>query len=204
MPLTIQLGEVGDRLRRALSLKGRIPTALDETVVPVVQLVDASQPPYAKDPAHGSSRHTRAALAANFSHIGWQAAVGSILIVDSVLVSNPNAAPSTVRVGITTNPTHDADSSIICVSRPFISPGNPARIASRRYDRVDPTQQISANEGSVTLAAAGSILLLGPWVLQAPDLLNAMALVLVPEIVNQAVEGWARVREFGAVGIDGR
>lgn len=200
MPLTIQLGEVADRLRRALAVRGRIPTALDETVVPVVQLVDASQPPYAKDPAHGSSRHTRAALAANFSHIGWQAAVGSILVVDSVLISNPNAAPSTIRVGITTNPTQDASNSIICVSRPFISPGNPARLAARRYDRVDVAQQVSANEGSITLPAAGSLLVYGPWVLQAPDTLNAMALVLVPEIVNQAVEGWARMREFGAVG----
>lgn len=202
MPLQIQLGELADRLRRALLVKGRLPLALDETVVPVVSLGDASQAPYAKDPALGSSRHTRAALAANFSHIGWQAAVGSILCVDSVLISNPNAAPSTIRVGITTNPTQDASSSIICVSRPFISPGNPARLAARKYDRVDVAQQISANEGSVTLAAAGFIEVKprDPWVLQAPDALNAMALVLVPEIVNQAVEGWVRLREFGAVG----
>lgn len=49
-PLPIQFGELAGRLRRAVELVGRIPLALDETVVPTVILRDAGELPFALDP----------------------------------------------------------------------------------------------------------------------------------------------------------
>lgn len=46
MPLEFQVGEVADRLRRGLTVRGRMPLELDERVVPVTLVEDVSLAPW--------------------------------------------------------------------------------------------------------------------------------------------------------------
>lgn len=90
MPLTIGLGDIANRLRRALDVRGRIPTALDETIVPVVLVRDASAPPFALDPSTLSGQRELAAIVGvqgtiAIANIG---PVGSVFILDKLWLSN--------------------------------------------------------------------------------------------------------------------
>jgi hypothetical protein len=49
--LQINVGDIGARIARALSIKGRIPVALDETAVPVAQLFDFTDSLFSQNPA---------------------------------------------------------------------------------------------------------------------------------------------------------
>lgn len=93
MPLQIQLGEIANRLRRALGVTGRIPTALDETVVPVAIVADSWDVPFALDPVYAAAGQDVTGLAA----IRGQAAivnigpVGSVFIVEQLVMSHGSA-----------------------------------------------------------------------------------------------------------------
>jgi hypothetical protein len=89
MPLPIQLGELANRVRRALDTRGRLPLALDETVVPVVLIADADEVPYALDPIHaaGFQRGTGAAAAQCTIGISNQGPEGSVFILEQLAIA---------------------------------------------------------------------------------------------------------------------
>jgi hypothetical protein len=90
VPLQIGLGDIANRLRRALDIRGRIPTALDETIVPVVLVRDANGPPFALDPSICSGERELAAI------VGVQGTIaivnigpaGSVFMLDELWLSN--------------------------------------------------------------------------------------------------------------------
>lgn len=87
--LRIQFGEVADRLRRSLGLRGPIPTELDTHVSPVVVLSQPDEPPYALDPQWGAGNQDCTGAA------GVQATIavindgpeGSCFIVDQLTIA---------------------------------------------------------------------------------------------------------------------
>jgi hypothetical protein len=90
VPLQIGLGDLANRLRRALSITGRIPTALDETIVPVVIVRDANGPPFALDPSILSGERELAAIVGvqGTIAIANQGPVGSVFMLDDLWISN--------------------------------------------------------------------------------------------------------------------
>jgi hypothetical protein len=73
MPLTIQLGEVADRLRRFFDVRGRMPTVLDETIVPVINLTDLSGAPYRRNPlAFQGGGDSDGGIAGTANWVIWQ------------------------------------------------------------------------------------------------------------------------------------
>jgi len=94
MPLETQFGEVADRLRSFFKITGRIPSQLDEVLVPVAQVVDIGAPPYAIDPVLFQVRNTSAAVAAKNSAlaIALPESASGTMVVDRVHVEGGAAA----------------------------------------------------------------------------------------------------------------
>lgn len=99
MPLQIGLGDIANRLRRALDIRGRIPTALDETVVPVVIVRDADGPPFALDPSYLTGQRELAAIAGVQGHVAIAniGPPGSVFMLDALWLSN-SVAGSRIEV----------------------------------------------------------------------------------------------------------
>jgi len=90
VPLSIQLGEIANRLRRSLDVRGRMPLALDETVVPVVVVRDANDLPFALDPSEVAGFASVTPTAGQQATIGLsnQGPVGSVFVLEEVWLSN--------------------------------------------------------------------------------------------------------------------
>jgi len=84
VPITIQLGDIANRLRRAFDVRGRIPTALDETIVPVAIVRDAGQVPYALDPLSWATNMDVTGTASNLGTIAItnEGPAGSVAVVE--------------------------------------------------------------------------------------------------------------------------
>lgn len=90
MPITIQLGDIANRLRRAFEIRGRIPTALDETVVPTALVRDAGVLPFALDPSEAAGFASVTPTAGQQATIALsnQGPVGSVFLLDELWLSN--------------------------------------------------------------------------------------------------------------------
>lgn len=114
MPLDTQQGEVADRLRRFLNVVGRIPSGLDETVVPVVSLSDLAAPPYRHlSPREGCGHFEAAATAAEYSlvGIGFPAGRTGTLRINQIWITV--GAAMSVRIGNLAYTTLAATAAII-------------------------------------------------------------------------------------------
>lgn len=69
MPLDSNKGQIADALRSFFRLTGRIPTRVDELVVPVVQVAQLYDPPWRSSPIRGSVYAETAAVAAEYGYI---------------------------------------------------------------------------------------------------------------------------------------
>jgi hypothetical protein len=94
VPITIQLGDIANRLRRAFDIRGRIPTALDETIVPTTLVRDAGVLPFALDPAEcaGALELTPTAGQQATMAISNQGPKGSVFLLDEIWLSGSAAA----------------------------------------------------------------------------------------------------------------
>jgi hypothetical protein len=72
MPLDIQAGGVGAKLRRLMGVRGRLPLRLDEQLVPVTEVGPNLGAPFrtAGDAFEVSTWHSQAAVAAQFPFVG--------------------------------------------------------------------------------------------------------------------------------------
>jgi hypothetical protein len=86
VPIPIGLGDIANRLRRALAITGRIPTALDETIVPVAIVRTADELPYALDPLAWEIGQEVQGGAAELSTLGFtnEGDPRSVAIVDEL------------------------------------------------------------------------------------------------------------------------
>jgi hypothetical protein len=97
--LTIQLGDMATRIVRALGIRGRIPTQLDEVVVPVCVAVNLTDSLFAQNPA---------TFAATNSAIGGAATVATVtacnntpnttVAIDRISIQNTQAVPDTFSI----------------------------------------------------------------------------------------------------------
>jgi hypothetical protein len=149
MPLPIQLGELANRVRRALDTRGRLPLALDETIVPVVLIADADEVPYALDPQHaaGFQRGTGAVGVQVTIGISNQGPEGSVFILEQLTISM--AAAGLVEVSRSGTLTADipADSNLMADLTSQARPGAVGRDIPVRLDLHTAT----------TIATVGSI-----------------------------------------------
>lgn len=90
MPLPIGLGDIANRLRRSLDIRGRIPTQLDETIVPVVLVRDANELPFVLDPAEagGMAELTPTAGQQATIAISNQGPKGSAFLLEELWLAN--------------------------------------------------------------------------------------------------------------------
>lgn len=90
MPIDVNRGEIANRLRRFLDIRGRIPTRLDENVVPVVQLASVDDAPWRQSPITwaGWVSQPSVALLNSFVAVTLPRADFGIFSVDRVAVDN--------------------------------------------------------------------------------------------------------------------
>jgi|GEM_PF-6731893 len=90
MPLVTQQGEVADRLRRFFRIAGRIPSTVDETVVPTVNLQALDRPPWRLTARNGAVYTETAAAAGLNSFAAVQMTFGSpgVLVVSDCWIRN--------------------------------------------------------------------------------------------------------------------
>lgn len=105
MPLEIQSGDIAERLRRFFRLTGRVPTALDETIVPVAVLASLDRPPWRQAPTDFEVHTTKGATAAELSAIGLThpSALGGRTVVERITLRNDGAAAAVYSFTITSS-----------------------------------------------------------------------------------------------------
>jgi len=69
MPAQFGTGEITNRLRRLLDLRGKFPMQIDETAVPVVMVGEANRAPYRISGRKAWGVRLASALAGNFSYV---------------------------------------------------------------------------------------------------------------------------------------
>ena len=70
MPLDSSKGQIADSLRSFFRLTGRIPTRVDELVVPTARVAELDRAPWRSGPIAGSFYNESANVAAEFSAVG--------------------------------------------------------------------------------------------------------------------------------------
>jgi len=196
VPWPLGTGELQTRLKQMLGIRGNLPLELDESILPVVNVLDFESGPVTY-PLVGSAFRDDAAVAAQFSHVGVRPAVGSILVVDRVILINDNAALIKAVIGITLDPAEDASERIICMNKP---PSGAALgltfIGATAFDRTQAATLVSTTDGATLVPIGTGVEVKGPWVLHAPDESSQMTLVVRPDAVNVKAAAWFFMREY--------
>lgn len=197
MPLVIQQSEVADRLRRFLGLRGRTPIGLDETMVPVVIEADLSETPYRKEGLSGEMFISKGAVAAEFSYIFWGPHLAACtLIVDQLIITNPDAASQLIQIG------YRADTGGIAMpttafSGEILNDGTsppPSRCAWGMDSGDDALELIEREILRLRIPTLTTVTLTGPWTV-SPNL----TMLAKPSVVNTALIVGVRARQFQQV-----
>lgn len=91
-------GEIGQRLARGLDIKGRVQVEVDESVVPVAQVINLDQPPHRTDGVIAFGGQARTAAALQFPACSIFNPTSQNQIVDYVLIGNPVAGEWTISL----------------------------------------------------------------------------------------------------------
>lgn len=103
MPLVTQQGEVADRLRSFFRLTGRIPSTLDETVVPIAQVQNLDAAPWRLTTVRWMTNRGVAAVAADQGFAGVMLRRPGAAVVEDVWVRNVTGAALTAGLWIQMN-----------------------------------------------------------------------------------------------------
>lgn len=106
MPLDFGVGEIASRVRRALTVVGRMPLDLDERLGVQVQAYDVERSPWRSDGARFYGSGTISPIAAQFPYVGLgnvAAGAGAMHVIDGAWVTNINAAILDVAMGWSPN-----------------------------------------------------------------------------------------------------
>jgi hypothetical protein len=170
MPRSIQNPEAARALQQQFSLRGRIGIALDEVAVPVQDLGDfAGRNPFAPRRL-GMDGQQSPAVIGRFSAYFVTAALNTELVVESLLVSHPNAAATTLSL-ILLRP---IDVAAINVS----ATGRIARTNGRIVPSTGFIEQIAATASLADAAAAAIGAQVGQ--VRLPDATQATPFVEIP------------------------
>jgi hypothetical protein len=104
MALIIGLGDVATRIVRALTVRGRVPTQLDEIIVPTAQVVDLTDPIYAQNPTVWASSALIVGSVGN-SAVGivMNQTPGMVVAIDRVILDSLEAAADIYDFSIVRN-----------------------------------------------------------------------------------------------------
>lgn len=189
-------GAVQTRLKQVLGIRGNIPLELDETITPVVNVLDFEPGPVSY-PLYGSAFRNDVALAGNFSHVGIRPGLGTVLVVDEVFVMNIDAAVRTMVIGITTSQAPDATQRVISINQPPSAAALGLRfLAAEAFDQTQAGTMVSTTDGAVLVPANTAVLVPGKWVLHTTQEGARMALVVRCVDVNIEARAWFRCREY--------
>lgn len=181
MPLPIQRGAFADSLRQLFRLTGRIPVNLDENVVPVAIVGDASGLPYTGDPIYWQAYGSGGPVAAELSVVGVGPVVGlnGCLIVDRIDAINigVSAVMGSVRFQQLTGIGLAVGQAPLQVNQLDLN-----RIIGANYQTV-PAQTVTGTEAALAgvqllrfqLPAGTQLSIPGPWVLPADVALSVWA-----------------------------
>lgn len=172
MPLDIQVGDIAERLRRFLDLRGRIPARLDEIVVPTISLGDLARPPYSRDPLSGWHLGAFGAVAGEISMVGLLPQGADKLVIKKLVIVNDTAGAITyeVYVGstISASPTLRG---IAAVNLPRAGSGLRPMCTTNGWDDADPALPAGAQRIGAFRVGANSSLCVeyGDWVISTDD-----------------------------------
>lgn len=154
MPLTSQQGDVADRLRNFFRITGRIPSSVDEVVVPTANIQDLDQPPFRSKVVNFGGNAGRAATPLNSTHAGIILRRPGVAVVKRVWIRNQTAGVQSYTLALRSNAEIEVLSSSpgSCVN--LESPWDPVNFGALRvpverftYDTV------GADPGVVTITA---------------------------------------------------
>ena len=92
MPLPFGNGELAARARTGLDLRGRIPFALDEVLVPTVSLLELDRAPFRTDGVEWWGSNGRTPAAGQFAQVAVTPGDGAQAVVDQIIISNVDPA----------------------------------------------------------------------------------------------------------------
>ena len=150
MSLEFNVGELANRVRKALGSRGRIPLDLDERVSLEVVLADLDQAPWRADGARWGQWITLGAVAGNFTDISIAAPGGNTTLVVDTIIHYAAAVPGSIFGKVVNAPTR----AYVAIQVPETFSGRTAGGAA------DPENKGAASYASVVVAA-NTLALLG-------------------------------------------
>ena len=95
--LQINLGDIGARIVRGFSIRGRVPLGLDETAVPIARVFDFTDPLFAQNPATFVAYNILAGSTPTFANVSlWNGNKNVTTIIDRIFFNDQSTtAPTT-------------------------------------------------------------------------------------------------------------
>lgn len=100
MPLPFGTGELANRLRRSLDLRGRIPLLIDEVVVPTMPVSDGTKAPFRTSGRRAGAFVFQAAVAGQFASFRIQNPTPVDAVLDRLSVFTASPAGSVWAIGV--------------------------------------------------------------------------------------------------------
>lgn len=203
--ILIQQGDSTERLRRALGVRGILQPNLETNVVPVVNLGDLGDAPYALDPAGGAGYQTGTSLAANQATVGIvnEGPEGSAFLAEQIVVSSSTAAPGAIEVsrsGVIQTAVAPTDNNVLADTTSQCRPGTTGRDL--------PVRLAFWDSNIVTVGSICEVFRIAqntPFLLPIKHLLRRGEVLYVKTLSNQinlavGVSGrfWAAIGDLGA------
>lgn len=173
--LDVNQPDYPSQLAKVFGIQGSIPGELDYRVSVGVQLDDYTRPEYwwLRRGLLGIWGGNQAAVAAQFGWVGIQGSVGTLTVVDQLILNNPNGAALQYLVGITTV-TPSAGAYFPCGVRDTRG-GTASQCATTGGARAAAALTPPAQAFLVSVPANSSVALEVPFVLTGALFLSAQA-----------------------------
>lgn len=149
MPLPFQRGEVGADLAKFLALKGVTTLGLDESVVPVIQLVDLTDSPYMSYAVPCARGLAVAGVALNFSYVLARAGRGKVLQIRQVIINNTDVAAQTFNVKLGGD-TFLAQLDTVGAENPFHRLNDPETVPSNLSSSLQTANDVAGTDTGAT------------------------------------------------------
>lgn len=198
MPWPLGISELQARLKAALGIRGNLPLELDESIIPIVRVMDLEQPQWSKDPIYGAYSRIESAAAGFLSEVGVVAQLGTILVVEKIVATNEAAAATRQALSFYHSPTGFTIRNTFARNLPGRAANTPAVLGSSGVSASNRAVALNPAEGLPTwrVPLGESITILLDWVLFGDDPLGQQALIASPNAVNEGIGATFFVREY--------
>lgn len=201
MPIPINWPGFSQTAQKLFGLKGRIPLAFDETVVPIYIVESGPETPWSGNRSCGNHKN-QAAVALNFAIVGVQPVTGVYLRVESIWLENTEAAAARMKISVYRPSqiaaiTENARTNLVDYTAPVDPLGASGRVGSVI---VEAEHTVSSGvviwRGSVGIGEAKEVVLRQPIFLDGNAKGGIGMLAVISENVNEGIGAAFFCREY--------